>query len=111
MGQLLSIFIRDGDDCSCINPQNNQSLIINFVNAQPTEAEKEIYDEAEEFIKDSDKFIEQLKSFKGIFKLFFLLFSSLSFSLTLFSGRSRNQSGYVKAFTGNRTESLGRSRA
>jgi len=64
MGQLLSIFIRDGDDCSCINPQNNQSLIINFVNAQPTEAEKEIYDEAEEFIKDSDKFIEQLKSFK-----------------------------------------------
>lgn len=65
MGQLLRGFLKEGEcDFACINPQNQQSLVINFVNAQPTESEKETYDEAEEFIKDSDNFIEQLKSFK-----------------------------------------------
>merc|ERR1712223_758247 len=60
MGQFLSI----DSDCLCISPQNGANLFINFVNAQPTESEKETYDEAEEFIKDSENFIEQLKSFK-----------------------------------------------
>jgi len=64
MGQLLSIFSDGETDCNCISPQNGANLFINFVNAQPTESEKETYDEAEEFIKDSENFIEQLKSFK-----------------------------------------------
>jgi len=64
MGQLLSIFSDGESDCMCISAQNGANLFINFVNAQPTESEKETYDEAEEFIKDSENFIEQLKSFK-----------------------------------------------
>jgi len=64
MGQLLSIFSDGETDCNCISPQNGANLFINFVNAQPTESEKETYDEAEDFIKDSENFIEQLKSFK-----------------------------------------------
>ena len=67
MGQLLSIFSDGETDCNCISPQNGANLFINFVNAQPTESEKETYDEAEEFIKDSENFIEQLKSFKGMY--------------------------------------------
>jgi len=65
MGQLLAGFLGNGDcEFACINPNNGQSLLINFVNAQPTESEKETYDEAEKFIIDSDKIIEELKSFK-----------------------------------------------
>ena len=56
MGQLLS---------ACISSENHQSLVINFVNAKPTEPEKEIHDEAEAFLKDTENFIEQLKTFKG----------------------------------------------
>ena len=74
MGQFLSI----DSDCLCISPQNGANLFINCVNAQPTESEKETYDEAEEFIKDSENFIEQLKSFKGMYLnlLFFHTFFS-----------------------------------
>jgi len=66
MGQILRACLRDGEwnFADCINPQNQQSLVINFVNAKATESEKETYDEAEEFINDSKNFIEQLKSFK-----------------------------------------------
>ena len=32
---------------------------------QPTESEKETYDEAEAFLKDCETLLEQLKSFKG----------------------------------------------
>ena len=65
MGQLLRGFLKDGDCDSCVNPQNQQSLVINFVNAQPTDLEKETYDEAEEFLKDTEKYVENLKTFKG----------------------------------------------
>jgi len=57
MGQLLRGFLKDGGE-------NQQSLVINFVNAQPTESEKETYDEAEAFLKDCETLLEQLKSFK-----------------------------------------------
>ena len=66
MGQLLRGFLKDGDcDFICVNPQNQQSLVINFVNAQPTDLEKETYNEAEEFLKDTEKYVENLKTFKG----------------------------------------------
>merc|ERR1712223_1371681 len=60
MGQFLSI----DSDCLCISPQNGANLFINFVNAQPTDLEKETYDEAEEFLKDTEKYVENLKTFK-----------------------------------------------
>jgi len=64
MGQLLRGFLKDGDCDGCGGGENQQSLVINFVNAQPTESEKETYDEAEAFLKDCETLLEQLKSFK-----------------------------------------------
>ena len=65
MGQLLRGFLKDGDCDGCAGDGNQQTMVINFVNAQPTDAEKEVYDEAEEFITDCEKLLEELKSFKG----------------------------------------------
>ena len=56
-----------GDCDGCGGGENQQSLVINFVNAQPTESEKETYDEAEAFLKDCETLLEQLKSFKGTY--------------------------------------------
>jgi len=64
MGQLLRGFLKDGDCDGCGGGENQQSFVINFVNAQPTESEKETYDEAEAFLKDCETLLEQLKSFK-----------------------------------------------
>ena len=58
-----------GDCNGCGAGENQQALVINFVNAQPTESEKEAYDEAEAFLKDCETLLEQLKSFKGTYFL------------------------------------------
>jgi len=62
MGKLLSLLARD--DSNCCTPQK-YDVFLDFENAQPTEGEKEVFQEVEGVLEDSDHILAELSVYKG----------------------------------------------
>jgi hypothetical protein len=62
MGKLLSLLARD-DSNSCCTPKT-YDVFLDFENAQPTENEKELYEEIERVLKESEVVLEEIQCYK-----------------------------------------------
>ncbi|CAG7831851.1 unnamed protein product [Allacma fusca] len=60
MGNLLRLLSRD----DCCSPQK-YDVFLDFENAQPTEAEKEVYDEAQVVLERAHRILQELQEYKG----------------------------------------------
>lgn len=61
MGKLLSLLARD--DSNCCTPKN-YDVFLDFENAAPTETEREIYDEVERVLRESESVLEEIQCYK-----------------------------------------------
>lgn len=61
MGKLLSLLARD--DSSCCTPKT-YDVFLDFENAAPTETEREIYDEVERVLRESDAVLDEIQCYK-----------------------------------------------
>lgn len=61
MGKLLSLIARD--DSNCCTPKS-YDVFLDFENAAPTETEREIYDEVERVLRESDAVLEEIQCYK-----------------------------------------------
>lgn len=79
MGKLLSLLARD--DSNCCTPKT-YDVFLDFENAAPTETEREIYDEVERVLRESEAVLDEIQVYKVIiFAFFFLIFFCLFFLL------------------------------
>ncbi|KAM7359000.1 CYFIP-related Rac1 interactor B [Cochliomyia hominivorax] len=62
MGKLLSLLARDDSNCCTAK---SYDVFLDFENAAPTETEREIYDEVERVLKESDAVLEEIQLYKG----------------------------------------------
>ncbi len=65
MGNLLRLLSRDAADC-CSLPKTD--IFVDFETSRPTEAEAELYNEAEEMLNESKVILEKLREYKGATK-------------------------------------------
>lgn len=63
MGKLLSLLARD--DSTCCGPQRYE-VFLDFENAAPTDTEKEVYEEVQRVLKDSETILEEIQIYKVI---------------------------------------------
>lgn len=75
MGKLLSLLARD--DSNCCTPKT-YDVFLDFENAAPTDTEREIYDEVERVLKESEAVLDEIHCYK------------VSFSSNLLSMRYKN---------------------
>lgn len=61
MGKLLSLLARD--DSNCCTPKT-YDVFLDFENAAPTETEREIYDEVERVLRESDAVLDEIQCYK-----------------------------------------------
>lgn len=61
MGKLLSLLARD--DPNCCTPKN-YDVFLDFENATPTETEREVYDEVERVLRESESVLEEIQCYK-----------------------------------------------
>lgn len=61
MGKLLSLLARD--DSNCCTPKN-YDVFLDFENAAPTEVEREIYDEVERVLRESESVLDEIQCYK-----------------------------------------------
>lgn len=61
MGKLLSLLARD--DSNCCTPKT-YDVFLDFENAAPTETEREIYDEVERVLRESDTVLDEIQCYK-----------------------------------------------
>lgn len=61
MGKLLSLLARD--DSNCCTPKN-YDVFLDFENAAPTEIEREIYDEVERVLRESESVLDEIQCYK-----------------------------------------------
>lgn len=61
MGKLLSLLARD--DSNCCTPKT-YDVFLDFENAAPTETEREIYDEVERVLRESEAVLEEIQCYK-----------------------------------------------
>lgn len=61
MGKLLSLLARD--DSNCCTPKN-YDVFLDFENAAPTETEREVYDEVERVLRESESVLEEIQCYK-----------------------------------------------
>lgn len=64
MGKLLSLLARD--DPNCCTPKN-YDVFLDFENATPTETEREVYDEVERVLRESESVLEEIQCYKVSF--------------------------------------------
>jgi len=64
MGNILRVLSTEW----CSNPQNNQDIFVDFETSQPTEEEKAVYNEAEEFLAESATILAKLRDYRGATK-------------------------------------------
>lgn len=76
MGKLLSLLARD--DSNCCTPKT-YDVFLDFENAAPTDTEREIYDEVERVLRESEAVLDEIQVYK-VFKPIFLFF--VHFTLT-----------------------------
>lgn len=61
MGKLLSLLARD--DSNCCTPKT-YDVFLDFENAAPTETEREVYDEVERVLKESEAVLDEIQCYK-----------------------------------------------
>lgn len=61
MGKLMSLLARDDSNCCT---QKNYDVFLDFENAAPTEAEREIYEEVERILRESEGVLEEIQCYK-----------------------------------------------
>lgn len=61
MGKLLSLLARDDSNCCTAK---SYDVFLDFENAAPTETEREIYEEVERVLKESDAVLEEIQLYK-----------------------------------------------
>lgn len=61
MGKLLSLLARD--DSNCCTPKT-YDVFLDFENAAPTETEREIYDEVERVLRESEAVLDEIQVYK-----------------------------------------------
>lgn len=73
MGKLLSLLARD--DSNCCTPKTCD-VFLDFENAAPTETEKEVFDEVERVLKESEAVLDEIQCYKvtNFFFLFLLIY-------------------------------------
>lgn len=62
MGKLLSLLARDDSNCCTAK---SYDVFLDFENAAPTETEREIYEEVERVLKESEAVLEEIQVYKG----------------------------------------------
>lgn len=63
MGKLLSLLARD--DSTCCSPKS-YDVFLDFENAAPTETEREVYDEVDQVLKESEAVLDEIQCYKVI---------------------------------------------
>lgn len=61
MGKLLSLLARD--DSNCCTPKN-YDVFLDFENAAPTETEREVYEEVERVLRESESVLDEIQCYK-----------------------------------------------
>lgn len=61
MGKLLSLLARD--DSNCCTPKTCD-IFLDFENAEPTEIEREVYDEVDRVLKESEAVLDVIQCYK-----------------------------------------------
>ncbi|XP_045495468.1 CYFIP-related Rac1 interactor A [Colias croceus] len=62
MGKLLSLLARDDSNC-CSSPRYD--IFLDFENAAPTDTERDVYEEVQRVLIDSDRILEEIQCYKG----------------------------------------------
>lgn len=62
MGKLLSLLARD-DSNSCCTPKT-YDVFLDFENAAPTDTEREVYDEVERVLRESEAVLDEIQVYK-----------------------------------------------
>lgn len=62
MGKLLSLLARD--DSTCCSSQRYE-VFLDFENAAPTETEKEVFEEVQRVLIDSENVLDEIQCYKG----------------------------------------------
>jgi len=68
MGNLLQILRSDVISGWCGNTDNSCDIFVDFETSQPTDEDKVVYNEAEEFLKDAAEILAKLRDYKGATK-------------------------------------------
>lgn len=63
MGKLLSLLARDNSDCC--GPKNSYDIFLDFENAQPTQNEREVFDEVNSVLIKSESILDEIQCYKG----------------------------------------------
>ncbi|XP_052128861.1 CYFIP-related Rac1 interactor B [Frankliniella occidentalis] len=62
MGKLLSLLARD--ESTCCSPQK-YDVFLDFENAQPTESERETFEEVQQVLRNSEAILNEIQCYKG----------------------------------------------
>lgn len=62
----MSLLARDDSNCCT---QKNYDVFLDFENAAPTEAEREVYEEVERILRESEGVLEEIQCYKVRFFL------------------------------------------
>uniref|UniRef100_A0A1B0GML1 CYRIA/CYRIB Rac1 binding domain-containing protein n=1 Tax=Phlebotomus papatasi TaxID=29031 RepID=A0A1B0GML1_PHLPP len=65
MGKLLSLLARDDSTCCTTK---SYDVFLDFENAAPTETEKEVYDEVERVLKESEAVLDEIQVYKALWE-------------------------------------------
>lgn len=79
MGKLLSLLARD----DCCTPKT-VDIYLDFENAAPTDTEREIYDEVERVLRESEAVLDEIQVYKVRILILFFLCCCCSEQVTLF---------------------------
>jgi len=61
MGKLLSLLSRDDSNCCAAK---SYDVFLDFENAAPTDTEREVYDEVERVLKESEIVLDEIQIYK-----------------------------------------------
>lgn len=61
MGKLLSLLSRDDSNCCAAK---SYDVFLDFENAAPTDTEREVYDEVERVLKESEVVLDEIQIYK-----------------------------------------------
>lgn len=61
MGKLLSLLSRDDNNCCS---SKSYDIFLDFENAAPSDLEREVYEEVERVLKDSEAILEDIQIYR-----------------------------------------------
>lgn len=66
MGKLLSLLSREDNNCCS---SKSYDIFLDFENAAPSDLERDVYEEVERVLKDSDMILEDIQLYRVSFSL------------------------------------------